>query len=158
MLSLTAAWWDTAPSTTAPDLPSHLHSASVPFPSPSVIILDGCQVFKSTWDVAFQRPGSLLGSSALQALVLSFSSEHLSHTVTVPSARGCSHLETQIFIGQMSHFGFDFCKGCVSNFFVSDKEQSQQSAVSRPAGDQPRWALRKHRAAGKLPTVFLNFN
>lgn len=160
--SSTVCGWDTAPSTAALDLPSHLPSASVPFPSQSVIIINGCHVFKSTWDVAFQRPGSLLGSSALQALVLSFSSEHLSYTVTVPSAHGCSGLETHIFSGQMSHclMALIFAKDMflISLFFVSDKEQSQQSAVSRPAGDQQRWALRKYRAAGKLPTVFLGFH
>lgn len=45
----------------------------VTFPCQPGIILNGCQVFKSTWEVTFQRPGSLLGSSAL---VLSLSSEH----------------------------------------------------------------------------------
>lgn len=53
--------------------------------------------------------------------------------------------------------GFDFCKGCVSNFFVPCF-CAQQSAVSRPAGDQQRWALREHLAAGKLPTLFLSFD
>lgn len=77
---LSASWQETLVAVTHSVWVGHCSQHCCPGPAPPLCIcplpIPVCPCFKwmpgvqSSWDVTFQRPGSLLGSSALQALVL----------------------------------------------------------------------------------------